>query len=324
MTTNGMLLGQVAAELKDAGLRRVNISLDSAGRRCYTQMTGSDLLSPVMSGMTQGLEVGLTPVRLNCVVMRDVNAAQIPALAEMTLRLPVSVRFIEYCPTSPYGPPGTCYVPSSEVRQIIESRFGPLYGTVLPDANGPAVYFKVEGSAGAIGFISGRSSAFCHRCTRLRLTSDGQIRPCLFSGQSYDLKGLLRGGAGDSGHPGSPIEDRTGEEPLHQADRLGGGFLYAEYRRLSVHGHITRYGRCQRQGGHGQDGQGRRVRPPGRGGLSGAQARGMPKGDVLATAKVAAIQAVKSTPALIPMCHPILVEGIEVDFLLDEAAPAWM
>ena len=197
MTTNGILLGEVASELKGAGLTRVNISLDSAGRGCYTQMTGSDLLSPVMSGMSRALEVGLTPVRLNCVVLRDVNAAQIPALAEMTLRLPVSVRFIEYCPTSPYGPPGTCYVPSSEVRQIIESRFGPLYGTVLPEANGPAVYFKVEGSAGAIGFISGRSSAFCHRCTRLRLTSDGQIRPCLFSGQSYDLRGLLRGGAGD-------------------------------------------------------------------------------------------------------------------------------
>jgi cyclic pyranopterin phosphate synthase len=197
MTTNGILLEQVASELKAAGLRRVNISLDSVDRPCYRRMTSSDLLAPVMRGMAKAIEVGLTPVRLNCVVMRDVNVSQILALAGMSLRLPVSVRFIEYCPTSSYAPSAGRYVPTSEVRQIIESRFGPLYGTVLPDANGPAVYFKVEGSAGAIGFISGRSSAFCHRCNRLRLTSDGQIRPCLFSSRSYDLRGLLRDGAGD-------------------------------------------------------------------------------------------------------------------------------
>jgi cyclic pyranopterin phosphate synthase len=197
MTTNGILLEQVAQELKAAGLRRVNISLDSARRRCYRQMTGSDLLTPVLKGMTKALEVGLTPVRLNCVVIRDVNVAQIPALAEMSLHLPVSVRFIEYCPTSPYALPASWYVPTSEVRRIIESRFGPLYGTVPADANGPAVYFKVHGAAGFIGFISGRSSAFCHRCNRLRLTGDGQIRPCLFVARSYDLKKFIRSRAGD-------------------------------------------------------------------------------------------------------------------------------
>ena len=216
LTTNGVLLAPMAAELKDAGLKRVNISLDSADRRCYRRITGSDLLLRVMDGIHKAIEVGLTPVRLNCVVIRDINLSQVPSLAEMSIRLPVAVRFIEYCPTgnsrsslvardstkndirnTKYDIRNTIYVPNSEVRKIIESRFGPLSSIVLPNTSGPAVYFKVEGSAGAIGFISGRSSVFCHRCNRLRLTSDGRFRPCLYSARYYDLKELIRSGAGD-------------------------------------------------------------------------------------------------------------------------------
>jgi len=216
LTTNGVLLAPMAAELKDAGLKRVNISLDSAERCCYRRITGSDLLLRVMDGIHKAIEVGLTPVRLNCVVIRDINLSQVPSLAEMSIRLPVAVRFIEYCPTgnsrsslvardqtkndgrhTKYDIRNTIYVPNSEVRKIIESRFGPLSSIVLPNTSGPAVYFKVEGSAGAIGFISGRSSVFCHRCNRLRLTSDGRFRPCLYSARYYDLKELIRSGAGD-------------------------------------------------------------------------------------------------------------------------------
>lgn len=197
LTTNGVLLERMATELKEAGLRRVNISLDAAEASCYREMTGVNLLPQVLAGMHKALEVRLTPVRINCVVMRDVNLSQIPALAEMTVRQPVSVRFIEYCPTTESTRPASSSVPNREVRGLIESRFGRMSNVVQSDAGGPAVYFRIAGAAGTIGFISGRSTVFCHRCNRLRLTSDGRIKPCLHAGQSYDLRALLKEGADD-------------------------------------------------------------------------------------------------------------------------------
>ncbi len=197
MTTNGVLLASLAAKLREAGLKRVNISLDAMDRNCYWQIAGADVLSCVLDGMYRALEVGLTPVRINCVVVRDVNLSQVEALAEMSLRLPVAVRFIEYCPTSRLTGPASCYVPNSEVRAMLESRFGPLSNLVVPDSGGPAVYFKIENAVGAVGFISGRSSVFCQHCTRVRLSSDGKIRPCLYGDHYYDVGGLLRAGADD-------------------------------------------------------------------------------------------------------------------------------
>jgi cyclic pyranopterin phosphate synthase len=192
MTTNGVLLEHAASELKDAGLKRINISLNSLERHYYRQITGFDALSQVIAGRYKAIEVGLTPVKINCVVIKDINLSQVPALAEMSIHFPVSVRFIEYCPTGNQTEPANYYVPNSEVRKIVESRFGLLSGIVLPDASGPAMYFKIDGSTGTIGFISGRSSIFCHRCNRLRLTSDGKIMPCLYSSNYYDLKKLIR------------------------------------------------------------------------------------------------------------------------------------
>jgi cyclic pyranopterin phosphate synthase len=197
MTTNGVLLGSMAAELKEAGLRRVNVSLDAMDRECYRRIAGADVLPRVIEGLHKALETGLTPVRVNCVVIRDVNLSQVEALAEMSLRLPVAVRFIEYVPTTRLTGPASCYVPNGEVRAAIESRFGPLSNLVVPDSGGPAVYFKIENAVGAIGFISGRSSVFCRRCTRLRLSSDGRIKPCLYSEHHYHMGRLLRAGDDD-------------------------------------------------------------------------------------------------------------------------------
>ena len=197
LTTNGVQLEPMAAELKEAGLTRVNVSLDAAEEACYRRITGSDALAQVMRGIHKAIEVGLTPVRINCVVLRGMNLAQVPSLAEMSLQRPVSVRFIEYYPTGDQVEPAEWYVPSRDVRGLIESRLGPLFPVVAAKASGPAVYFRAEGAAGTIGFISGRSSMFCHRCSRLRLTSDGKFRPCLHSDRSYDVMKLLRNGAGD-------------------------------------------------------------------------------------------------------------------------------
>ncbi|MHC4684971.1 MAG: GTP 3',8-cyclase MoaA family protein, partial [Planctomycetota bacterium] len=111
--------------------------------------------------------------------------------------LPLAVRFIEYCPTSKYTKPASDYVPNSEVRKIIERKFGPLSPVLVSDIDGPALYFRLRNSAGTIGFISGRSSIFCQKCNRLRLTSDGKVSPCLYSAHHYDVKKLIRAGAID-------------------------------------------------------------------------------------------------------------------------------
>ncbi len=197
LTTNGVLLEGLAAELKGAGLNRVNVSIDSMERESYKQITGFDLLGEATKGIYKALEVGLGPVKINSVIIKGINVSQILPLAQMSVHLPVSVRFIEYCPTGKNTRAASDYVANSEVRKIIENRFGLLSAYVFGEGNGPAFYFKVRDSAGSIGFIDGRSSEFCDSCNRLRLTSDGKIKPCLYSAYSYDIKGLIRGGASE-------------------------------------------------------------------------------------------------------------------------------
>jgi cyclic pyranopterin phosphate synthase len=141
-------------------------------------MTGFDGLPQALEGMSTAIEIDLTPVSLNCVVMRRSNFSQVLPLAEMALGLPLAVRFIEYYPTTRITGSADEYVPNAEVRRIIESRLGPLSRTVVTDAGGPVEYFKIKGATGTIGFISGRSSMFC-------------------ADRSYDVRKLLRGGADD-------------------------------------------------------------------------------------------------------------------------------
>ena len=199
LTTNGVLLEGLAVPLKAAGLQRVNISIDSMDRDSYKLITGFDLLSKVTKGIYTAIEAGLTPVKINSVIIKDFNdnSEQILTLAEMSIKLPLTVRFIEYFPTGRYANPVSDYLPNQEVRTIIESKYGPLSNFVEEHNHGPALTFKIKDSAGAIGFISGRSSTFCSSCSRLRLTSDGRIMPCLYSAHTYDLKKLIRSGASD-------------------------------------------------------------------------------------------------------------------------------
>ncbi len=197
LTTNGAALHQMADELKAAGLDRVNVSIDSLEAENYRRITGYDFLSRALGGVHKALDVGLHPVRINAVILRGANYSQIPALARMSIDLPVTVRFIEYCPTSKGTPPAADYVPYDEIRRIIERTFGPLVDAAIGCGNGPALYFKIPKARGAIGFIAGRSTMFCGSCNRLRMTSDGKIRPCLHSANHYDVKELLRGGASD-------------------------------------------------------------------------------------------------------------------------------
>lgn len=197
LTTNGVLLESLAPDLKDAGLQRVNISVDSAERRTYKEITGFDFLPRVTKGIYKALEVGLRPVKINSVIIKSLNISQILPLAQMSIRMPVTVRFIEYCPTSKYTKPASEYVSTKSVCEIIEQEFGPLTPVCSAKNNSPASYFRIRNSAGMIGFISGRSSSFCQSCNRLRLTSDGKIRPCLYSTEDYDVKRLIRNGSDD-------------------------------------------------------------------------------------------------------------------------------
>ncbi len=198
LTTNGVLLESLAQELKDAGLQRVNISIDSTDRQSYKEITGFDDLASAMKGIYKALDVGLKPVKINSVIIKGINVSQIIPLAQMSIDLPVAVRFIEYCPTSQYTKPASDYVSSHELRKVIEREFGPISFVFTGSVNGPASYFKIPNATGTIGFISGRSSMFCRDCNRLRLTSDGNIKPCLYSDRHYDVKEIIRAGASDA------------------------------------------------------------------------------------------------------------------------------
>ena len=198
-TTNGIFLESLAAELKAAGLQRINISVDSIARETYERITGFDLLPRVIDGIYSAIDADLAPVKINCVIIKGLNDSpeQITALASMSIDLPVSIRFIEYCPTNKSTRPATDYAPNSTVRAVIEQKYGRLSRTVMSVGNGPAEYFKLPHSAGTIGFINGRSSNFCRSCSRLRLTSDGKVMPCLYSTRSYDLKRSIRNNQSD-------------------------------------------------------------------------------------------------------------------------------
>jgi cyclic pyranopterin phosphate synthase len=199
LTTNGVLLEGLAERLKAAGLHRVNISVDTAQRKSYKNITGFDLLPKVTKGIYKAIEAGLEPVKINSVIIKGINdnEEQIVGLAEMSIRLPLTVRFIEYCPTGKHTNPASDFLANSEVRAIIERKYGQLCSVVDGQNLGPALNFKIKDSVGAIGFISGRTSTFCCSCNRLRLTSDGKLMPCLYSSHTYDLKKLIRGGVSE-------------------------------------------------------------------------------------------------------------------------------
>ena len=199
ITTNGVFLESLATELKAAGLQRINISVDSIERKTYERITGFDLLPKVLEGIYSAIEAGLSPVKINCVIIKGLNDSekQITALSGMSMSLPVSIRFIEYCPTNKSTRPASDYVPNAMIRTVIERKYGQLRRTIMSVGSGPAEYFKLPNSPGTIGFISGRSSTFCSSCSRLRLTSDGKVMPCLYSARSHDLKRLIRNSQSD-------------------------------------------------------------------------------------------------------------------------------
>jgi len=196
MTTNGLLLDRLAVPLAEAGLDRVTVSCDSLLRHRFAEMTRRDALDRVMKGLRAAEDAGLTPIKINCVVIGGTNDEEAVDFAEFARRTGYEVRFIEYMPLdAEQAWERAKVVPNADLLASIDA-VHPL----VPAGHGadPATSFQfADGSPGGIGVISSVTEPFCDTCNRLRLTSDGQFRSCLFAMEEVELRDPLRGGASD-------------------------------------------------------------------------------------------------------------------------------
>ena len=196
MTTNGILLAQQLPALLAAGLDSVNISLDTLRPEVFRQITARDEFAAVQAGLQAALESGI-PVKLNCVPQAGVNEGELEDLAALAENRPLQVRFIEMMPIG-YGAAMPC-ISGPELRQRFARRWPELQPlTEAAFGDGPAVYYTVPGWQGSMGFIAAVHGKFCASCNRVRLTSQGFLRPCLASEAGCDLRALLRSGADDT------------------------------------------------------------------------------------------------------------------------------
>ena len=196
MTTNGILLARQLPALQKAGLDSVNISLDTLRPEVFAQITARDEFSHVMEGIRAALASGL-PVKLNCVPQVGVNEGELEDLAALAEKHPLQVRFIEMMPIG-YGAAMPC-ISGPDLRQRFARRWPELQpATGAAFGDGPAVYYTVPGWQGSVGFIAAVHGKFCASCNRVRLTSQGFLRPCLASEAGCDLRALVRGGASDA------------------------------------------------------------------------------------------------------------------------------
>jgi cyclic pyranopterin phosphate synthase len=192
LTTNASLLARRLPDLMEAGLDRINVSLDAAEAEAFREATGGGTIEQVWKGIEAAEAAGLTPVKLNAVVVRGINDEQLVPLAELTRERSWHVRFIEYMHLNNADPDAyrERFVPGSESRERIETAFGPL--TPVPtDPSAPARLFRVAGFAGALGFIDPVSTPFCGACSRMRVTSDARLRPCLLTDREYPMREAL-------------------------------------------------------------------------------------------------------------------------------------
>jgi cyclic pyranopterin phosphate synthase len=196
MTTNGASLALLATDLRQAGLRRINISCDSLRAERFLAITRRDALPRVLEGVDAALEAGFDPVKLNCVLMRGVNDDEIVDLASFGRERGVIVRFIEFMPldaSDEWGPDRV--VPASEVIAAIDAVY-PV-SPVAARGSQPAERFRYRDGKGEVGVIASVTQSFCGSCDRVRLTAEGMFRNCLFAVRETDLRAVLRGGGSD-------------------------------------------------------------------------------------------------------------------------------
>ena len=196
LTTNGYFLPEQAQSLKDAGLDRVTVSLDSLRREVFQRMTGVDVFERVLAGIDAAKRAGLTPVKINAVVVRGYNEEEVADFAAFAREHSLSMRFIEFMPLdSGHDWSRESVVPGREIRERIEERFPLVAAEVRRGSETSSRWRFADGAPGEIGIIAPVTEPFCGACSRVRLTADGQIRTCLFSKVEHSLRDVLRSGA---------------------------------------------------------------------------------------------------------------------------------
>lgn len=237
LTTNGVMLETLADQLFTAGIRKLNISLDTLKRERFQQITGVDLFDRVWAGITKVREMGFAPIKLNMVAMRGINDDELLDFARLSLKHSLNIRFIEFMPIGKSTIWGNeKYISSEEIRERI-SVLGHLQEVKSASLDGPARIYRFKNTppeGGSVGFISPISHKFCDHCNRLRLTSEGKLRSCLLSDDETDVKSILRSGADDTTvkkaivrtiltkPKGHTILQQDGLNCLGQMSRIGG------------------------------------------------------------------------------------------------------
>jgi len=196
VTTNGLLLEDFAKGLRAAGIKRINVSLDTLNPGKYATITRKDCFQKVWRGIETALDVGFEPIKLNVVVMKGLNDDEIEDLGRLTYLYPFHVRFIEFMPFQEADLPSS-FLSSDEILQRLQ-QVAALVPVRVESGNGPARHYQFPGAKGKIGIISPISHHFCPTCNRLRVTADGKLRTCLFSQEETDLRVLLRRAASDA------------------------------------------------------------------------------------------------------------------------------
>jgi len=196
LTTNGVALKDNLTRIKTAGLKRINISLDTLKRKKFHEITGLDLFEKVWQGIEMARDLGFYPIKLNIVALNGINDDELEDMARLTFENPFHIRFIEYMPIGDSQMGNGPLLLAPEIKKRI-SQLGQLMPVRNTAHDGPAQRYRFEGARGEIGFIHALSHHFCDRCNRLRLTASGKLRPCLLSDHHEDVKGPLRDGCSD-------------------------------------------------------------------------------------------------------------------------------
>lgn len=199
MTSNGILLPDLADPLRKAGLDRLNISLDTLNPEKFRRITGHDELPRVLRGIDAALVAGFQPLKLNALAIRGQTEEEVVPLAEFARRRGLHLRFIEFMPMDGHGQWSGCRVLSAEeILRILADHYGPLEPCVRQGSTAPATEYCYADGSGRLGVIPSVTQPFCETCSRLRLTADGQIQNCLFCGKRWDARSALRAGASDA------------------------------------------------------------------------------------------------------------------------------
>jgi cyclic pyranopterin phosphate synthase len=198
LTTNGILLEEQAADLRSAGMQRINISLDTLSEETFLKISRREGLDRVLAGIAAAQQVGFDQIRLNAIAIQGLTEAEIIPLARFARDRGLELRFIEYMPLDAEQHWQSSDVLDGEtIREILEAEFGPLQPVGRSHPGQPATDFEFADGAGRIGLINPVSQPFCNACDRLRLTAEGQVRNCLFSTAEWDARALLRANATD-------------------------------------------------------------------------------------------------------------------------------